>query len=412
MNIRTLGRYLLGRPDAIDAVARDPAAPWVGLALALLAGIPREYDQESLLHGPLLLLLPAAASSILGGLYYLFLTMKGLKWSKGGEWQFMGLIWATAPLAWLYAIPVETLLDPLNAARANVALLAVVATWRVLLFARVVQVLSGMRFSVVLAQQLFLASIPIVLSAPFRTIPLVGLMGGVLRTPAMEFLLAAQDFTTYAAMGVFVVCLGSLFMQRGYAWNLPAFHPTPGKPWGLLLSLSLLGAAAMAWAQPSLIRFESVRQRPDFQPGPAALRALADLGPEGIPPTHSLPFTGGDLMRWDGFEMVSALEEETPPWLQEAYLGDLQAKLAHERFYFNSALDEKFSRTLAALAEKSFGRAWLREHQELLRKVAGQRDSEAAGGKPRTPLSLAVIDRLRDTDFAPLPPPEAPAPTP
>ena len=405
-------RFLLGRADTIDRLARDPAAPWVGMALALLAGIPREYDQESLLHSPGLFLLPVLASSVLGLLYFGLLHGYGLQSTQRGAWQFLGLIWATAPLAWLYGIPVEKFLDPLNAARANVALLAVVGTWRVLLFARVVQVLSGLRYSVVLAQFLFLASIPILLSAPFRTIPLVGLMSGVLRTPAMEFLLRAQNFTTNAAFYTFVICLGSLWMSRHLTWSLPAPHPTPGKPWGLLVSLSVLGAELLAWTQPSLIRFENVRQHPNFQPGPGALRFLADLGPEGIPPTHSLPFTGGDLRHSGVDEMVGALEESTPVWLREAYLRDYALKLGHDQFHHYPDQDRRFRDRISSLSQHAFGRAWLREHLELLRKVVGQKDSEAAGGKPRTPLSLAALDRLRDTDFTPLPPPEAPTPAP
>ena len=143
MNSQDYFRFLLGRAETIDRLARAPSTPWVGLALALLAGIPREYDQESLVHAPWYFLLPVLASLVLGLLYHALLKGNGLQQTQRSEWQFLGLIWATAPLAWLYAIPVERFLDPLNAARANVALLALVGTWRVLLFARVVEVGPG-----------------------------------------------------------------------------------------------------------------------------------------------------------------------------------------------------------------------------------------------------------------------------
>lgn len=56
---------------------------------------------------------------------------------------FLGLFWLTAPLAWLYAIPVERFLDPVAAVKANYALLGIVAAWRVLLMIRVAQVFTG-----------------------------------------------------------------------------------------------------------------------------------------------------------------------------------------------------------------------------------------------------------------------------
>src|SRR5690606_14846322 len=57
--------------------------------------------------------------------------------------SFMALFWMTAPIAWLYAIPAERLLEPMAAARLNLAFLAVVSVWRVLLITRVLSVLTG-----------------------------------------------------------------------------------------------------------------------------------------------------------------------------------------------------------------------------------------------------------------------------
>jgi hypothetical protein len=51
----------------------------------------------------------------------------------------------TAPLAWLYALPFERFLTPLDATRANLGVLAVVAVWRVLLMSRATAVLTGYR---------------------------------------------------------------------------------------------------------------------------------------------------------------------------------------------------------------------------------------------------------------------------
>ena len=80
-------------------------------------------------------------------------------WSKWGF--FMGLFWMTAPVAWLYALPVERFCDAMTAAKVNLILLAVVSLWRVLLIARVVQCLTGARYFAVLLWVLFAAAVEI-----------------------------------------------------------------------------------------------------------------------------------------------------------------------------------------------------------------------------------------------------------
>ena len=54
--------------------------------------------------------------------------------------SFLGLFWMTAPLAWAYAVPYERLLSPWQATAFNLATLALVALWRVVLMVRVVKV--------------------------------------------------------------------------------------------------------------------------------------------------------------------------------------------------------------------------------------------------------------------------------
>ncbi|MEN9018957.1 MAG: hypothetical protein ABF370_00435 [Verrucomicrobiales bacterium] len=52
----------------------------------------------------------------------------------------------TAPIAWLYALPLEQWMDPVAAARGNVWLLVIVSLRGVLLISRVASVLSGASF--------------------------------------------------------------------------------------------------------------------------------------------------------------------------------------------------------------------------------------------------------------------------
>ena len=51
----------------------------------------------------------------------------------------------TAPLAWIYAIPVERFLGAYEATQANLWMLGIVSVWRIVLMIRVVSVLFGAR---------------------------------------------------------------------------------------------------------------------------------------------------------------------------------------------------------------------------------------------------------------------------
>jgi hypothetical protein len=84
---------------------------------------------------------------------------------------------ATAPLAWLYGIPFERLLDPFHATRAKLIVLGIVSAWRVALMVRVVTVLFGVRT---------IAAFPIVMLVAdaiawavlvFSPVPIIHVMG-------------------------------------------------------------------------------------------------------------------------------------------------------------------------------------------------------------------------------------------
>ncbi|MEI4896505.1 hypothetical protein Q8G71_35005, partial [Klebsiella pneumoniae] len=57
--------------------------------------------------------------------------------------SFLTLLWLTAPLAWLYAIPYVRFLSPGAATSANLWTLACVAAWRVVLMMRVDSAVTG-----------------------------------------------------------------------------------------------------------------------------------------------------------------------------------------------------------------------------------------------------------------------------
>lgn len=152
MTLSTLPRYLLGRESAILEVIESRGVLLLGFLFVLSAGFAREYDGEDLVAEPWHVLIPLAASVGSCAILYVLLILvarrdKETPLRPGERFaRFLGLYWMTAPLAWVYAIPVERWLSPADAMEFNLSLLAIVALWRVLLIGRAAAVLFGTKF--------------------------------------------------------------------------------------------------------------------------------------------------------------------------------------------------------------------------------------------------------------------------
>src|SRR5690606_13718472 len=131
------------------------------------------------------LLIPLAASVVsslvLFGLVLWAARQHDLKEGSAGRLylQFLGLYWMTAPLAWVYAVPVERILSRPASVRANLWLLGLVAVWRVVLIIRVITVLYGAK--PVSATMLVMAFGDVLVFFLMQTVdvPLLQIMGGV-----------------------------------------------------------------------------------------------------------------------------------------------------------------------------------------------------------------------------------------
>ena len=140
--IGTWLRFLVGSREAILRIARSRQALWLGFVFVLSTGFAREYDGADLWHEPWHLVLPLVASLgtslVLWSLVYMAAISRGLPelsfWA--GYRVLLTFYWMTAPLAWLYAIPVERFMSPGDATAANLWFLAAVSVWRVLLITR------------------------------------------------------------------------------------------------------------------------------------------------------------------------------------------------------------------------------------------------------------------------------------
>jgi hypothetical protein len=97
----------------------------------------------------------------------------------------------TAPLAWLYAIPYERFMTAAGAMKANLATLALVALWRVLLISRVLCVFLNFRPMTALCLVMTFANAVALALLFFLPVPLLSVMGGVRMSEGDRILLGA-----------------------------------------------------------------------------------------------------------------------------------------------------------------------------------------------------------------------------
>jgi len=343
MTAATIARYLIGDRAAILAVAASRRAWLVGMLLVLGAGLAREYDHEDLVHEPWHALLPLAASLVTATILYLLLRLvswrrSGSGWpAHGGPRAFLGLYWATAPLAWLYALPVERVLSVGDAVAANLWLLAIVSAWRVLLMTRVVQVVWRCHwieaFHVVGCFAWGVAAAVLSLTP----LPLLSIMGGIELGPG-EAILAGTTFIVMLLswlsapwwLGAIAVIL-LLRRRPGGAWTPdPAFAAdsleVEPSAWRLGAALVGTGCVLLPFTQPEQWRrhaAETALRAGDVR-GAIATLARHDRG--DYPPHWDPPPRPGYRERLPGLvDLVTAIAAVDPPaWVREAFLAKAQ----------------------------------------------------------------------------------------
>jgi len=177
--------FLTGHRDAIVNIAQTPAALAVGAVFVLSAGLAREYDGEDLRAEPQHLLIPFFASLVTSillftGIYFALRLHGGLVTGYCSLYaRFLAAYWMTAPLAWLYALPVERWFSAAVAVKANLWLLAVVSAWRVILMIRIVMVMFGAPFEDAFSLVGAFAATVTAVAAWTMPTPIINVMGGV-----------------------------------------------------------------------------------------------------------------------------------------------------------------------------------------------------------------------------------------
>ena len=253
LRVSDYAAYLVGNQQAILRIATSKGAVFIGALFVLSAGFAREYDGEDLRAEPWHLAIPFGASIATSFVLFCAVWLAGRK--RRAEpmpfWKayrgFLSLYWATAPLAWLYAIPVERMLPVLDAIRANYALLLIVSIWRVALITRAIAVVNSCRNWFVLPIVTLISSIVAVITASTVPVPMLALMGGI-RPPEDEMLTLSLTHNAgcVAFLGIPVSMVWCIAVSRRWRrWRFPRDVVAPRQVSRPLLVAALF--AVVAW---------------------------------------------------------------------------------------------------------------------------------------------------------------------
>ena len=223
--------FLIGKEDAIRKLAKSKSSLYLGAFFVLIAGIAREYDQEYIPENGILFLVPFIASFVMCSVLYILSLLYFRKRENqprlGSFRTYLSLFWLTAPCAWIYALPVEAWFEPLTALKINLSLLAIVAVWRVLLFTRIIEVLTGVN----IISLIFAISTPIIFFISFfSSFSIVGIMSGGVKTEAQKFLGDVTGFVAMACLFMFIpalICAGMAMRNVGHYDSLQKPEPLP-----------------------------------------------------------------------------------------------------------------------------------------------------------------------------------------
>jgi hypothetical protein len=232
----------------------------------------------------------------------------------------------TAPIAWLYAIPVEGWYDSLGAAQANLWLLGGVSLWRVLLMARVFQVVCQAPYARALLWVLLPASVEVLAIYAFGphgfSKAIMAGMGGLRNSPEEELLLHALQTSATLAFWTAPITIVILLVWR---WPGPT-RPFPSRepahmPWLLLAVLTVGWIAVTVPAQLKLRLNHAMETALADGRIRQALDVMKTHRPEDFAPARSLP---PKPYEWRSAEelgtLMAQLRKDDPEWMHLHFL--------------------------------------------------------------------------------------------
>ncbi|MBL9149706.1 MAG: hypothetical protein JNM94_13535 [Phycisphaerae bacterium] len=327
MRISTLPRYLVGSRDAIAEIAGSPMALVVGAVFVLSAAFARTWDTVDLLAQPTALLRPFAASLASSAVVFLVVyTVLAVRcrirhedrppFAASGR-AFLALYWWTAPLAWIYAIPVERWADISTSVGANMWMLFLVSVWRVALMVRVLSVLLGTNVAPTAAILLFLADVIALVAIAIAPVPVFLVMGGIDVTNPDAVLSAnlfgLQILLVLALLPLVVAAIGGVVCLRraGPLLELRAGR-VPATVWTIAVGAVAAFLLLSTWTQPALRRATALNER-SLAADAEGFAALArTLTPDDLPPhwTPRVERPGRRRERTDEvFQRLAALQD-------------------------------------------------------------------------------------------------------
>ncbi len=339
-------KYLFGQAEAIRRVAGSRAAVWTGLVLVLLTSIARNYDQTLIAEKPFLWFFGSLLFSFFSASWLYLATYKtfarrsssglgDLKPSERSAWpSFLGLFWMTAPIAWLYAIPVERFMDSISATQANLALLGIVSLWRVLLMARVLQVTTKAPFLMALCWVLFAAAVEVLVLFFFGD----GLakrvmqgMGGMRNSPEEEIMMRAMGSASSVGLMIapvaFVVSL--LWRPKQLLQPLPVPSAEPMRSIGLSVA-AVFWIVVAVMPQRELANTVAVEKLMKAERTREALDYLAARQPSDFAPARTLPPKPYEREVFTQLPACfNAVQTNDPPWVRALLLTKLDAMMSH-----------------------------------------------------------------------------------
>lgn len=399
MKASILPRYLLGSRSAILDIAASRSALLIGALFVISAGLAREYDGENLLHEPWHILRPLAASLLSGSLLFAIVYLaacvlrradgEGVPLAPGRAYlSFMGLFWMTAPLAWLYAVPYERVLSPVDAVEVNLWTLALVALWRVLLMTRVVSVIYGIGLVPAFFFVMLFSDIVTFTAMSLVPTPIIDVMGGV-RHSARDQLVADTTFLVQvlSVLSLPVWVIGALIALCRIAPRFPTL-PEPASRSRSLLAFALASIVAftplLIIAQPEQIRRHTAERMLLSGRVADGLAYMSRFEVDDFPPQWEPPprLGYGEDRPWLG-EIREAMWAQRPaPWVEVLYLEKLRTRFMESLYRYKD--DDPLSEVIARMEDNGEIYALSTEHIEGARLLL--RDDTMLTHSERTAL--------------------------
>lgn len=346
-----LVKYLGGDVKAIRQLAASRWTLLVGAVLVFSASLARNYDGkalpqegEALLHG---IVVSTANAFVLFSIFYLFAL-----WRRGprprppfarGYLAFLGLFWMTAPMAWLYAIPYERMVSPIDAINFNLLTLAVVSLWRVLLMSLVLRELWRTKLLPTLLVVLLYADVQIFIAANVMKAPVFDFMGGLQHSPVDQHLASLRfDAGVFSFLAAPVLLIAALIGLKWLwlEWRLERKQrdERPSRALLLVAALSVVAWVPALWAtQPEQHnRFKAEAMLRKGRIG-EAFAFMANKGRGEFPPVWDPPPRVSYLERTPNAQQIrEALRHYNGiDWVSDVYFGKHWLLSMRHRYQFD-----------------------------------------------------------------------------